>query len=184
MTKLEMVMRFSPPAIALSLALLTVSSISYSKRPDAQLLPQSVALANEGSALLAAKKFDEAVSSYEAALAVDPRNRGAFIALAKVAEAQGLSGKAIRLYREALLLEPNDIAALAGQGEAMAQKGAIAKARENLARVRILCNTSCPEQAALALAIEKAAAAPVISAQTVQPKPIVTDAGAVTPMIP
>jgi tetratricopeptide (TPR) repeat protein len=162
MTKLEMVMRFSPPAIALSLALLTVSSISYSKRPDAQLLPQSVALASEGKALLAQQKYDEAVSSYEAALAVDPRNRGAFIALAKLAEAQGLSGKAIRLYREALLLEPNDIAAL----------------------VRVLCNTSCPEQAALALAIEKAAAAPVISAQTVQPKPIVTDAGAVTPMIP
>ena len=177
-------MRFSPAATALSLALLTVSSISYSKRPDAQLLPQSVTLANDGIALLAQQKFDEAVSSFEAALAVDPRNRAAFIALAKVAAAQGLPGKAIRFYREALLLEPNDVAALAGQGEAMAQKGAIAKARENLARVGVLCTTSCPEQKTLALAIEKASAAPVISAQTIQPKPIVTDAGSAAPKVP
>lgn len=168
-------MRFSPPAIAMSLALLTVSSVSYSKRPDAQLLPQSIALASEGSAFAAQQKLDEAVSSYEAALAVDPRNRGAFIALAKLAGAQGLPGKAIRLYREALLLEPNDIAALAGQGEAMAQKGAIAKARENLARVTLLCSTSCTEQKALALAIDKAVAMPVISAQSVQPKPVISE---------
>ena len=172
-------MRFSPLAIAMSLALLTVSSVSFGKRPDAQLLPQSIALASEGSALAAQQKFDEAVSSYEAALAVDPRNRGAFIALAKLAGVQGLPGKAIRLYREALLLEPNDIIALSGQGEAMAQKGAIAKARENLARVTILCATFCLEQKTLALAIEKAVAMPVISAQSVQPKPIVSEEMAV-----
>ena len=177
-------MRFSPPAIAMSLALLTVSSISYSKRPDADLLPQSIALASEGSAFSAQQKFDEAVSSYEAALAVDPRNRGAFIALAKLASAQGLPGKAIRLYREALLLEPNDIGALAGQGEAMAQKGAIAKARENLARVTLLCSTSCAEQKTLAIAIDRAVAMPVISAQSVQPKPVVTSGETVIPKTP
>lgn len=177
-------MRFSPPAIAMSLALLTVSSVSYSKRPDAQLLPQSIALASEGSAFAAQLKLDEAVSSYEAALAVDPRNRGAFIALAKLAGAQGLPGKAIRLYREALLLEPNDIAALAGQGEAMAQKGAIAKARENLARVALLCSTSCTEQKALAVAIDKAVTMPVISAQSVQPKPTGSQTETAAPKTP
>ena len=95
--------------------------------------------------------------------------------LANVAEKQGLSGKAIRLYREALLLEPNDVVALAGQGGAMAAKGALTKARENLARVKQLCIANCPEESRLAAAIERGAAAPVMSAQAVQPKPVISD---------
>jgi tetratricopeptide (TPR) repeat protein len=170
--------------VALSLALLTVSSISHSKRPDAQLLPQSLALAAEGKAQFAQQNYDEAVSSFEAALAVDPRNRDAFVALAKVALAQGLPGKAIRFYREALLLEPNDVSALAGQGEAMIQKGALNKARENLARIRMLCATSCAEQQELALAIEKGAAAPVLSAQSVKPNPVISEAETAAPKTP
>lgn len=169
-------MRFSPPALAMSLALLTVSSISYSQRPAVQLLPRSVALADEGKALLSDKKYDEAANILETALAVDPRNRAAFITLAKIAEVQELPGKAIRFYREALLLEPNDLDALAGQGGAMVQKGALAKARENLARIKQLCTTSCAPQLALAASIEKGAMAPQLSAQAVQPKPVVTPA--------
>jgi tetratricopeptide (TPR) repeat protein len=175
-TLLEIVMRFSPPAIAMSLALLTVSSISFSQKPTLQLLPRSVALVDEGKALLSAKKYDDASNALESALAVDPRNRAAFITLAKIAEAQELPGKAIRLYREALLLEPNDLDALAGQGGAMVQKGALAKARENLARIKQLCTTACTQQVALAGLIEKGAAVPQLSAQAVQPKPSVSPA--------
>ena len=168
-------MRISPPALALSLALLAVSSVGHGQKPDSKLAPRSVALTAEGKALLAAGRYDEASDLLESALAVDPRNRGAFIALANVAEKQGLPGKAIRLYREALLLEPNDVVALAGQGEAMAAKGALTKARENLARVKQLCVADCPEEAKLAAAIEKGAAAPVMSAQAVQPKPVISE---------
>lgn len=168
-------MRISPPALALSLALLAVSSVGHGQKPDSKLAPRSVALTAEGKALLAAGRYDEASDLLESALAVDPRNRGAFIALANVAEKQGLPGKAIRLYREALLLEPNDVVALAGQGEAMAAKGALTKARENLARVKQLCVANCPEEAKLAAAIEKGAAAPVMSAQAVQPKPVISE---------
>lgn len=173
-------MRFSPPALALSLALLTVASASNGQRRADDLSPRSVALTAEGRALLQAGKLDQATDSLESALAVDPRNRPAFIALARVAEKQGLPGKAIRFYREALILEPNDVAALSGQGEAMVQKGALEKARENLARIKQLCVTTCPAQTELALAIDKGAAAPVISAQAVQIKPVVTE-GVVTP---
>lgn len=169
-------MRFSPPAIALSLALLTVASVSHGQRPDSKLLPRSVALAAEAKALFGVGKYDEAADLLETSLAVDPRNRGAFVTLARVAEKQGLPGKAIRLYREALLIEPNDVAALSGQGEAMVAKGAITKAKENLARIKQLCIASCPEQQQLAATIEKGAATPVISAQAVQPKPVVSDA--------
>ena len=169
-------MRFSPPAIALSLALLTVASASHSQRPDAQVDPRSLALMNEGIGFAKAQKFEDAVNALETSLAVDPRNREAFIHLAHVAQKQGLPGKAIRFYREALLIEPNDVAALAGQGDALVQKGAVAKARENLARIKQLCVTACAEQDKLAAAIAKGPAAPVISAQAVQPKPVVSEA--------
>lgn len=168
-------MRFSPPVLALSLALLTVASVSHGQKPDSKLQPQSVALMAEASRLSAAGKYDEAAGLLETALAVDPRNRGAFIALARVAEKQGLPGKAIRFYREALLIEPNDVVALSGQGEAMVAKGAITKAKENLARIKQLCVAACPEQLQLASAIERGSAAPVMSAQAVQPKPVVSD---------
>lgn len=172
----EQVMRFSPPAIALSLALLTVASVGHGQRPDAQILPRSTALAAEGKALSAQGQYEAANDALESALAVDPRNRGAILALAQVAEKQGLSGKAIRYYREALLIEPNDVGALAGQGEAMVAKGALAKARENLDRIAKLCIADCPEQKKLAFAIDKAAAAPQLTVQAVQPKPVVTEA--------
>ena len=168
-------MRFSPPVLALSLALLTVASVSHGQKPDSVLQPRSVALMTEASLLSAAGKYDEASGLLESALAVDPKNRGAFIALARIAARQDLPGKAIRLYREALLIEPNDVVALSGQGEAMVAKGAITKAKENLARIKQLCIAACTEQQQLALAIEKGAAAPVMSAQAVQPKPVVSD---------
>ena len=168
-------MRFSPPVLALSLALLTVASVSHGQKPDSKLQPRSVALMTEANALFAVGKYDEASDLLETALAVDPRNRGAFVALARVANKQGLPGKAIRFYREALLIEPNDVVALSGQGEAMVAKGAITKAKENLARVKQLCVAACPEQQQLAAAIEKGAAAPVMSAQAVQPKPVVSE---------
>ncbi|MFM9852587.1 MAG: tetratricopeptide repeat protein [Sphingomonadaceae bacterium] len=169
-------MRFSLPAVAMSLALITVSSVSFSQRPAVPLLPRSVALTEEGKTLLSSKKYDDANNALETALAVDPRNRTAFITLAKIAEAQELPGKAIRFYREALLLEPNDLDALAGQGGALVQKGALAKARENLARIKQLCTSACAQQVTLAGLIEKGAATPVLSAQAVQPKPVVTPA--------
>ncbi len=169
-------MRFSPPMMGLALVLATVSSASHGKRPDAVVSPGSTALVVKARAALEANKLDDAVDSLESALAIDPRNREAYVVLARVAAKQGLPGKAIRLYRDALALEPNDVAALAGQGEAMAQRGALPRARENLARIAQLCPSACPEQSALSAAIERAAAQPQVSAQQVQPNPTVTQA--------
>jgi tetratricopeptide (TPR) repeat protein len=173
---LELVMRLSPPVLALSLALFTVASVSHGQRPDAKVVPQSAALVTEGRALLAAGKVNEAIDAFETALVVDPRNRSAYVALARASEAQELPGKAIRYYREALLIEPNDVVALSGQGEAMVQKGALAKARENLARVKQLCVTACREQEKLAMAIDKASAPTVVSSQAIQPRPVASEA--------
>ena len=168
-------MRLSLPALALSLAFLSVSSVGHSQRPDADVLPLSKALTDQGRALLAAQKFEEATNVLESALAVDPRNRTAFMELAKVAEKQELPGKAIRLYREALLIEPNDVTALSGQGEALVQRGAVAKAQANLARIKQLCVGACPEQDRLAAVIARGVPVKTLSAQAVQPKPVVSE---------
>jgi Tfp pilus assembly protein PilF len=170
---MEYVMRFSPIAVALSLALATVSSGGFTQKPDDQIDARSVALVAQGQAALAAGNPMGAADLLETALAVDPRNRAAYVALARVAQAQKLPGKAIRLYGQALALEPNDLAALAGQGEAMVEKGAVERAKANLARVKGLCKVECPASTQLALAIAKGPPPAVVTAQansTVPPK--------------
>lgn len=173
---LESIMRYTSVAAALALTLLTVSTALRGQRPDDQIDARSMALLAKGRAAQAAGNLDGATDLIETALAVDPRNRAAFVTLAKVAQSRGLPGKAIRLYREALLLEPNDRVAIAGQGEALVMKGAVTRARDNLAKVRTLCGTTaCPEAMSLAAVIAKGP--PVTTAaQTVVPKPAASSA--------
>lgn len=125
------------------------------QRADNQLSPQSVTLYQQGQQLLSAGKFDEAEDALETALAADPRNRAAFVSLARVAQKQSLFGKAIRLANKALALEPNDLDALEVQGEAMVELGATARAQTNLAKLQKLCGNSCKQTAALSGAISK-----------------------------
>ncbi|WP_293880175.1 hypothetical protein [Sphingomonas sp.] len=165
-------MRLTPPAIALAVLFATVSSVSHSARPDAVIDMRSLMLLKQGEEAAAAGQLNAANDALETALAVDPRNRAAFIALAKVAVRQDLDGKAIRLYREALALEPNDVAALAGQGEAMVAKGAVTKARENLAKVKALCVVTCPQEAALAAVIARGAPPRAVTAAATPTAPV------------
>ncbi len=158
-------MRITHAAAAMALMLATLSSSSISQKPDSQINPQSVALLAQADAARKAGNLSGAQDLLETALAVDPRNRAAYVALGRVAAAQGLPGKAIRLYRDALALDPNDTVALAGQGEAMVQKGAVERARVNLARINQLCKTGCPAAVALNAAIAKGPPAPVVTAE-------------------
>ncbi len=161
-------MRITPPALGIVLLLATVSSVGHSQKPDSALDPRSMLLVAQARNELAAGRFESANDALESALAVDPRNRGAFALMAEVAQKQGLPGKAIRLYRETLLIEPNDVAALAGQGEAMVSKGAVTKAKENLARIKTLCVGACPDGVRLAAAIDRGPPRVVQSAQAAQ----------------
>ena len=170
---LEIIMRFTPASLALAVLLATVSSAGLSQRPDAQIEPLSLEWVKKGEAAQHAGNLDGATDAYETALAVDPRNRSAYIALAQVARAQGLQGKAIRLYREALLLDPTDVRALAGQGQAMVEKGAVAKAKENLALVKSICRDDCAAYGQLETAIERGAPQTALSAKDVVPAPTV-----------
>lgn len=158
-------MRFSPLAIAVSLAFATVSSSVYGQQADDEIDPRSVALVSEGRAALAAGDAERALGLVESALAVDPRNRDGYIALAEVAHARDLPGQAIRYYREALSMEPNDLAALRGQGEVLVERGAVERARDNLARIEAICETTCPPATSLAATIAAGPPARVLAVQ-------------------
>lgn len=160
-------MRSLPLVVAAGLALVSISTSLQGQRAVSPVDARSLQLLADGRAARAAGNMDAAVDAFETAVAVDPRNRAAFVALADAAEARGLPGKAIRLYREALLLEPNDVAALAGQGEALVAKGAVKRARENLARIRTICKKGCGEATQLAAVIAKGP--PITTAQAVTP---------------
>jgi Tfp pilus assembly protein PilF len=148
-------MRFTAVSVAVALMALSVSTSLMAQRPDDQVDPRSLALLREGQAARTAGNLDGAQDAIESALAVDPRNRQAFLVLADISQVRGLPGKAIRLYHEALTLEPNDVAALRGQGEAMVAKGAVGRAKENLTKIQALCKTGCADATALAAVIAK-----------------------------
>jgi tetratricopeptide (TPR) repeat protein len=168
-TWLETLMRFTPASIALAAVLTTVSSVGLTQRPDAQIEPRSIEWQKAGAAAFAAGNLSGATDALESALAVDPRNRAAYVDLAQVARAQGLQGKAIRLYKEALLLDPTDLTALAGQGEAMVEKGALAKAKEVLAKAQSLCKADCAPVNKLAATIQKGPPAVALTAKDAVP---------------
>lgn len=166
MTPSEKQMRFLALASAAALGLLTVSSGSVGQKPDDQINPTSLAFQKRGEAAMAAGNLAAANDALETAVVADPKNRAAFVALGKVAQAQALPGKAIRYYKDALLLEPNDVAALSGEGDALVQRGAVDRAKDNLARVQKLCGSAtCPPATTLAAAIAKGPPAPVQTAQ-------------------
>ena len=158
-------MRVTPAACAFALVLATVSSGVSGQSPDAQIDPRSIALQQQGEALSLKGDLGGATDSLESALVIDPRNRGAYVSLAKVAQKQELPGKAIRLYREALAIEPNDLEALKGQGEAMVQKGAVERAKANLARIKTICKVECAQSTTLAAVIAKGPPPAVVTAQ-------------------
>ena len=158
-------MRLTPIALSVALAAATMASTGYGQRPDDQIDPRSAALVDQAAQLSAANQASQAVDLLETALAVDPRNRAAYIALGRIAQAERLPGKAIRLYSQALRLEPNDVNALGGQGEAYVQRGAIERARANLTRLRSLCGQTCPQATQLAAAIDRGPPADVLAAQ-------------------
>jgi Tfp pilus assembly protein PilF len=166
---METLMRLTPIALSVAIALATMASAGHGQRPDAQIDPQSLALLQKGQALTASGQYDSAIDALETALVVDPRNREAYVALARVAQARKMPGKAVRLYSEALTLEPNDVGALAGQGEALVQRGAVARAERNLDRIKMICDNPCPHATTLAGVIAKGPPPEVVTAQAPEP---------------
>jgi Flp pilus assembly protein TadD len=148
-------MRLSPIVLALGLAASSAAVPVLGQAPDDQINPRSTALLKQGETALAAGRFNDAEDAFETSLAVDPRNRKAFIDLGRTAQRQKLFGQAIRFYNKALALEPNDLDALSAQGTAMVELGALSPARNNLAKLQKICASGCAQATTLAAAIAR-----------------------------
>lgn len=149
-------MRPLPRLLLAGFAGAALAAPTVAQRSDDQIAPKSAELQQRAKALMSAGKLDDAEDQLETALAIDPRNRWAFVDLARVAEKQRLFGKAVRMTNKALLLEPNDADAIAVQGEAMVEMGAVARAQANLQKLQTICGAkSCPQVAQLSAAISR-----------------------------
>lgn len=165
-------MRFAPIAAALSLMLAVQASVGQAEEltPD----PRAALLIADGRAALAAGQPQKAIDSFEAALAVDPAYTPIYLELAEAARREGLQGKAIRYYRETLRRDPDNFAAISGEGAALVEKGAIEKARINLSRLEALCGDQCAETKQLASAIARGPQPKVLRAEAVMPEAVVS----------
>jgi len=149
-------MQSLPRLLLVGFAALTLAAPVASQRSDDQILPKSVELDQQARQLISAGKLEQAEDVLETALAVDPRNRGAFVDMGRVAERQHLFGKAIRMTNKALEMEPNDPNAIAIQGVAMVEMGATARAQANLQKLQTICGgKACPQIAELSAAITR-----------------------------
>ena len=117
-------MRYTPAAVALSLLAAVTGSMGSARTSD-PLDPRAQVLLQDGRALLAKGNVDQATDSLEAALTLDPSNSGILVSLGDAAREAGLQGKAIHYYRTVLEREPNNLSAIAGEGAALAEKGAV-----------------------------------------------------------
>lgn len=160
-------MRFAPAAAALSLVFAMTASMGVADTGEPN--PRAAMLIAEGKAALAAGQPQRAIDSFEAALAVDPSYTPVFLELAEASRREGLQGKAIGYYREALAREPNNLAAISGEGEALVEKGAVEKARVNLSKLEDLCGERCPETRELKSAIARGPQPQVLRAEAVMP---------------
>jgi tetratricopeptide (TPR) repeat protein len=170
----ELLMRYTPVALALSLLAAVTASVAYTAPAD-QLSPRAAELLSQGKAELAAGRTNAAIDAFEAALVVQPGSVSVLINLADATRRQGMQGKALHYYREALETDPKSLLAIAGEGAAFAEKGALEKARRNLARLKMLCGDDCDATKKLAAAITKGPAPRVVTAEAVKPEPVVSE---------
>lgn len=143
--------RLGPAFAAFFLVFALSNSVGSLSKPPPD--PRAMMMVQEGQLALSRGDTDGAIDAFEAALALDPGFDEAFVALADATRAQGLTGKSIDYYRRVLEGDPRHFGALAGEGQALAQKGALAKARRNLAVLQSLCGVNCPETVGLRMAI-------------------------------
>lgn len=148
-------------------AITTASGVAYCKTAEPQIASLSMQLTRTGESLLEASKPLDAIDQFETALAVDPKNVRAFVGMARAHQAVGLPGRSVKFYREALSIDPNDLTALKEQGEALVARGAMSRAKENLERIRKLCQAECDQARTLAAVIAKGPP-PVVTADAKQ----------------
>jgi tetratricopeptide (TPR) repeat protein len=170
----DFLMRYYPAALALSLLAAVTASAAFSAAPQ-PLDPRAAALVQQGRTALGSGQVDQAIDSFESALTIAPGDAGIYLHLAEATRRQGLQGKALHYYREVLERDPQNLAAISGEGAALVEKGAVEKAKRNLARLQGLCGDRCEETQTLSAVLAKGPAPVVIAAESLKPDPVVTN---------
>ena len=173
-TAKDLLMRYSPAAAALSLLVAVTSSMSHSAAPE-KLDARATMLLQEGQAALAAGDTTAAIDAYESALTVEPGSVSVLLALADATRQEGMQGKALHYYRVALSTDPRNVAAITGEGLALAEKGATEKANRNLVRLQALCGKDCATDSPLAQALARKPAPKMVTATSVTAKTLISE---------
>ena len=160
-----------PRPVPLVLALVALVSASGGSSVAADTLPARAAnLEAAGRAALARDMVALATDDFEAALVIAPANTTLLLDLGAAARRDGMPGKALHYYRIVLAREPHNPAAIASEGIALAEKGAIEKARRDLAVLQNLCGDGCPATRDLAAALAQGLTPRVLTAEAAKPK--------------
>jgi tetratricopeptide (TPR) repeat protein len=169
----ELLMRYYPAAIALSLLAAVTASASFSAAPQ-PLDPRASVLLAQGRNAMAAGHVEQAIDAFESALAIEPGAAPIYLNLAEATRRQGLQGKALHYYREVLERDPQNLEAISGEGAALVEKGAVEKAKRNLAQLEGMCGRTCDPSRSLAAAIAKGPTPVVVTAEAITPEPVVS----------
>ena len=154
--EVEILMRSLPRLLLVGFAGVALASPVLSQRADDQIEPKSIELQRQAKALIAAGKLEEADDVLETALAVDPRNRAAFVDLARVAEKQHLSGKAIRMTTRRCCSSPTTPTRSPSRARRWSRWARLLARRQNLQKLQTLCGAkACPQAAQLSAAISR-----------------------------
>jgi predicted Zn-dependent protease len=169
----DLLMRYTPAALALSLLVAVTASASFSAPPE-PLDPRAAALEAQGRGALASGDNAKATDYLEAALAVQPGSATIVLDLAEAARQRSMPGEALHYYRVVLTNEPQNINGLSGEGATLAEMGALDKARRNLAQLQGLCGQDCAAARTLAEAIARGPKPQVATAVAIKPQSVVT----------
>jgi Flp pilus assembly protein TadD len=170
----DFLMRYYPAALALSLVAAVTASAAFSAVQQ-PIDPRAAVLVAQGKAALGGGNVEQAIDAFESALTIAPGDATIYLDLAEATRRQGLQGKALHYYREVLERDPQNVEAISGEGAALVEKGAIEKARRNLARLQGLCGASCGATKSLAAALAQGPAPVIVTAEALKPAPVVTN---------
>lgn len=132
----------------------TTAVVAASKVSAATGTKSVVALLTDARASIAGKKWTDAITTLQAAAAIEPSNADVQNLLGYSNRNNGDYPAALRYYAAALTIDPNHTGALEYQGVAFIKVGQPAKAKANLARLKTICGTSCGEYKDLAAALK------------------------------
>jgi len=124
-------------------SVVTIKTAPDSKVPDSQdkntnissAMSESIALKDQGNALLSQGKLDEAAKCYRSAIEHNPNYAEAYTNLGVISQSKGNLNEAAALYRQAVSLNPDLLTAHQNLSSVLINMGQIAEAEGSLQRV-------------------------------------------------